>query len=98
MIYGSPWSGKTPCYKNVSAPIGAYFQIRQCPENKIRRMSVLESYSSLFSSISGIKDDDSAIADALNETISDILRAVPCYLLDCRPDEEAARLSSSTVL
>lgn len=97
MAYGSPWSGKTPCYKNVSAPIGAYVQIRQCPENKIRKMSVLEGYSSLFSSISGIKDDNSAIADGLNGTISDILSAVPCYLLDCRPDEEAAQLCASTV-
>lgn len=97
VAYGSPWSGKTPCYKNMSAPVGAYVQIRQCPENKIRRMSVLEGYSSLFSSVSGIKDDNSTIADGLNETLSKVLRAVPCYLLDCRPDEEAALLSSGTV-
>lgn len=22
MIYGSPWSGKTPCYRQVKAPLG----------------------------------------------------------------------------
>lgn len=97
IAYGSPWSGKTPCYKNVSAPVRAYVQIRQCPENKIQRMSVLSSYTSLYSSISGIKDDDSSIADGLNDTISKILSVVPCYLLDCRPDEEAAQLCSKTV-
>lgn len=98
VAYGSPWSGKTPCYKNVEAPIGAYVQIRQCPENKIRRMSVLEGYSSLFSSVSGIKDDDSAIADGLNSTLDKVLSTVPCYLLDCRPDAEAAQVCVAAVV
>ena len=97
IAYGSPWSGKTPCYKNISAPVGADVKIRQCPENKIRKMSVLEGYTTLFSSISGIKDDDSEIADGLNATLSGILSKVPCYLLDCRPDEEAARVCADTV-
>ncbi len=97
ICYGSPWSGKTPCYKNVQAPVGAFVQIRQCPENRIRRMSVLEGYSSLFASISGIKDDNSDIADGLNGSISKILRDIPVYLLDCRPDEEAAVTCASTV-
>lgn len=98
IAYGSPWSGKTPCYKNISAPVGAYVLIRQCPENKIHRMNVLESYSALFSSISGIKDDNSAIADGLNSSISRILSVVPCFLMDCRPDEEAAIVCSQKVI
>lgn len=97
VAFGSPWSGKTPCYKNIQAPVGAFVQIRQCPENRISRMSVIESYSSLFSSISGIKDDDSNLADGLNASIDKVLSAVPCYLLDCRPDEEAAQLCAATV-
>ena len=97
IVYGSPWSGKTPCYKNIEAPAGAFVQIRQCPENKIRKMSVLEGYSSLFSSISGIKDDANEMADSLNNSLSDLLTAVPCWLLDCRPDEEAARLCAETM-
>lgn len=92
IAYGSPWSGKTPCYRNVEAPVGAYVQIRQCPENKIRRLGVLEGYSILFSSVSGIKDDDSCIADGLNDTLDKVLSSIPCYLLDCRPDAEAAQV------
>lgn len=97
MAFGSPWSGKTPCYKNVQAPLGAYVQIRQCPDNKIKRLGILEGYSILYSSISGIKDDDSAMADGLNATLDKVLSKVPCYLLDCRPDEQAAQLCASTV-
>lgn len=98
IAYGSPWSGKTPCYKNVSAPVGALVQIRQWPENIITKMSILESYSSVFSSISGIKDDNSSMADDLNDSLSDLLSAAPCFRMDCRPDEEAARVCSSKLL
>lgn len=97
IAYGSPWSGKTPCYKNVQAPIGAFVQIKQYPENEISRMNVLESFSSLYASISGIKTGRSAMAAHINDSISAILDAVPCFLLKCRPDEEAARVCHGAV-
>lgn len=98
ICYGTPWSGKTPCYKNIEAPVGAYLQLKQAPENKIRKMSVLESYSSLYSSISGMKDDACPMADALNDTLDKILTSIPCYHLDCLPDAAAAQLSSGTII
>ena len=97
MCYGSPWSGKTRCYKNISAPAGAFVQIRQCPENKIQKLAVLQAYSILFSSVSGLKDDDSSMADFINDSMSDVIGAVPFYLLDCRIDPEAAHLCARTV-
>lgn len=97
ICYGTPWSGKTPCYKNVEAPVGAYLQLRQWPENIIRKMPVLEAYSSLYSSISGMKDDSCPMADALNDTLDKILSAIPCYHLDCLPDAAAAQLSADTM-
>lgn len=97
MCYGSPWSGKTRCYKNICAPIGAYVQIRQCPENRIEKMSVISAFSSLFSSVSGMKDDDSAMADGINDTMNKVLSKIPFYLLDCRIDPEAAHLCARTV-
>lgn len=98
ICYGTPWSGKTPCYKNVEAPVGAFLQLRQWPENIIRKMSVLESYSSLYSSISGMKDDSCPMADALNDTLDKTLSAIPCYHLDCLPDAAAAQLSAATMI
>lgn len=95
-VYGSPWSGKTPCYRRVSAPVGAFVQLRQCPENTIREESVLESFASLLPSVSTMKWDR-RIHSAHCDTISDIIRLSPIYLLGCRPDEEAARLSFHTL-
>lgn len=37
-IYGSPWSGKTPCYRNIKAPIGALTQIVRAKENRVERL------------------------------------------------------------
>lgn len=94
--YGSPWSGKTPCYKNISAPVGAFVQIRQCPENRIKRMSVLEAYATLYSSCSGYKTE-SGMADGLHRTMEKVVTGVPFFLLDCRADREAAEICSEAV-
>ena len=97
IAYGSPWSGKTPCYRNVEAPVGAFVRIRRCPENKITPLGLLESYALLYSSSSGFKADKT-IADGLHSTLERIVTTTPCYVLDCRPDEEAARVCSAEVL
>lgn len=95
-IYGSPWSGKTPCYKNLSAPLGAVVRISQSPENKIHRLSVVEAYASMFSSCSAFREIKDT-ADGLHATLAELVSKVPMYLLDCRPDAEAAHLCHSTV-
>lgn len=95
-VYGSPWSGKTPCYRNAEAPIGAVVRIRQHPENKITRLSVVEAYASIYSSCSGLKSQRS-IADGLHATMEHVAVEVPCFVLDCRPDHEAADVCYAAV-
>ncbi len=96
-VFGTPWSGKTPCYKNEHYPAGAFSEIVRSPENRIRRKSVLEAYALLYSSSSGFKADP-AMSDGLNATYEKILRGTPCFTLECRPDADAARVSSETLL
>ena len=95
-VYGSPWSGKTPCYRNVSAPVGAIVRIRRAKHNAITRQSALEAYASVYSSCSGFKADRS-MADGQHRILEHIALNVPCYVLDCLPDEEAARVCASGV-
>jgi hypothetical protein len=90
-VYGSPWSGKTPCYRNVSYPIGGIVKLAQAPMNRIRRLSGVEAYAEVVPSISG-KRWDKALADGLHETENALIKNVPMWHLDCLPDEEAARL------
>ena len=95
-IYGSPWSGKTPCYRNLRAPLGAVVRISQSPDNKIHRLSFVEAYASMFSSCSAFRAVP-GVSDGIHGTIVKLTTLVPMYLLDCRPDKEAAELCHSTV-
>jgi hypothetical protein len=96
IAYGSPWSGKTPCYRNVSYLIGGFVKLRQAPENRITRLDDVEAYAAIVASISG-KRWDRAMADGLHETENALVMSVPVWHLDCRPDREAAELCQSTI-
>lgn len=95
-VYGSPWSGKTPCYRNVSAPVGAFLQLRQAPYNKIRRENVVETLASLLPSCSVMKWDKLNYTSVC-DTVSAIMRHTKTYLLECLPDEAACRLSYENI-
>ena len=96
VVYGSPWSGKTPCYRNVSYPLGGIVMLSQAPYNKIQRLGGLQAYVALVPSISG-KRWDARIADGLHHTENALAMNVPVYHLECLPDEEAARLCNQTI-
>lgn len=95
-VYGSPWSGKTPCYKNERMPVGAIVGLAQCPENRIRRLRPIEAYALLIGSISG-KRWEKSIADGIHQTVERIVSRVALWHLDCLPDSDAARLCNTTV-
>jgi len=95
-VYGTPWSGKTPCYKAQDVPVGAIVRLRQAPENRIERLGTIGAYASVMASCSGYRPIRS-LADAQHETLAAVVQGVPCYQLDCLPDEAAARLCQSTV-
>ena len=95
-VYGSPWSGKTPCYKNLSAPVGAVVKLSQAPHNEARRLRLPEAYAYMLSSASGLKIEP-AMMDALYSTISRMLAVMPVFHLDCLPDTEAASVCAQAV-
>ena len=90
-VYGSPWSGKTPCYKNDSAPVGGIIKLSQAPENQISSITLPQAYAYILSSASGLKMEQS-MADHLFETIKHVITHTPCYHLACLPNQEAARV------
>lgn len=96
VIYGSPWSGKTPCYKNLQMPLGAVVQLEQAPANEISRLNGLMAYAVLVPSISG-KRWDKTIADGLHKTENGMAKTVPAFYLKCLPDQAAAELCNRTI-
>ena len=93
-VYGSPWSGKTPCYNNAYARVGGIIKLSQAPHNKMRILSLPEAYAYMLSSASGLKMDRQ-MADYIYESIKHVVTHVKCYHLDCLPNTEAAVVAQS---
>lgn len=95
-VYGSPWSGKTPCYRNIDNPLGAIVLLSQAPWNRIERLIKLQAYAAIVPSISG-KRWDQRIAEGLHETENWLAGHTAVYHLECLPNEAAAQLCRETV-
>ena len=96
IVYGTPWSGKTPCYRNLQMPVGAYVRLEQYPENVIRQETRLETFASVLSSCSTMVWDKPSY-DHITNTVSQIASKVSAYYLRCRADQKAAQLSYRTI-
>ncbi len=95
-VYGTPWSGKTPCYRNLDVPVGAIVDLHQAKKNVIKQQSLSEAYASIYVSFSGYRFIKN-MADGYHATNAKIVSSVPCYSLDCLPNPEAAFLCYDTV-
>ncbi len=89
LAYGSPWSGKTPCYRNLSAPLAAIIRIKRANYNKLNRQSVLRAYASVTTTCSGVQWD-SELSDAKVRGLESIIKVVKCYEMECLPNNDAA--------
>ena len=95
-IYGSPWSGKTPCYKNEEVAAGAFVRIRQAPLNRITRESPARAFASLLPSCSCLKQNTNQY-EQISQTIIEIAERIPVYQLECLPNAEAAVVCYETI-
>ena len=92
-IYGSPWSGKTPCYRNIKARLGAITQIKRAKENHVEKVSPVEAFAYLLPACSSMKWDKVIFGNICN-TITKIIETSPIYILHCLPNKEAAEICS----
>lgn len=90
-VYGSPWSGKTPCYNNAYARVGGIVKLSQAPHNRIHPLTLPQAYAYVFSSASGLKIDKQ-MADRLYDTIKHVVTHVGCYHMECLPNTAAAEV------
>ena len=95
--YGSPWSGKTPCYINRRLPIAGLVRLSQAPYNEIKRINTLMAIGALLPSCPHIFSDDDTLQDELCITLGEVITLAPVYTLACLPDRAAAELSCATL-
>lgn len=96
IVYGSPWSGKTPCYRNIQAPVGGIVRIQQRPENSIRKLRPTEAFCNLLPAMSNMKWDK-RVYNGICDSIGELIRIVGMHELGCLPNAEAAILCHDTI-
>lgn len=90
-VYGSPWSGKTQCYKNDCGVLGGIVMLDQAKVNKLIPTEEGKAYKDIITSVSGTRWND-RIRNGQHRTALQLLHYVPFYHLMCRPDHEAAKV------
>ena len=95
-IFGSPWSGKTPCYRNVMAPLSAVTRIDRADKNWVERLNPVEAFTSFLPSCSSMKWDID-IYRKICDTVTQVVETVPIYTLHCLPDKEAAMVCNRAI-
>ena len=96
-VYGSPWSGKTPCYKNESYPLRAIVRLSQAPHNEISRTKGIVAIGALLPSLPPAFAYDGALKEEMFEILNKVLAKTEVYHLECLPNAEAAELVCKTL-
>lgn len=97
VVHGSPWSGKTHCYKKISFPLKALVKLKQAPENKMFQLDKQKAIAAIYPSFQPIVTESDTLSDYAFKAMSEIITDVPVYHLDCLPDIEAAKLSRKMI-
>jgi len=87
-LHGAPWAGTTGINKNLSVPLKAIVFLEQAPKNEIVPLMSLQALQYLLREL--LKPCDRQLIDNTYTMLNLILASVPCYLLRCTPDKEAA--------
>ena len=95
-IYGSPWSGKTPCYRNIKARLGAVTRIDRAPANSIDKLQALEAFASFLPSCSSMKWDG-VIYNNICDAVTEVVETTGIYTLHCLPNKEAAEVCFNAI-
>ena len=91
IAYGTPWMGKERWGTRAQAPLKGLCFLEQAKVNSIRKLSIAEASTRLFTQILIPSEEKNAIATL--ELTDKIVTKVPAYLLQCDISEEAAKKS-----
>lgn len=95
-VYGSPWSGKTPCYRNIKVPLNAIVRLEQGSENQIKMVKGLEAYASLLPASANIRWNKDCM-NALSKNVERVITSIRCYKLSCLPNKEATLICQKEI-
>ena len=95
-VYGTPWSGKTPCYRPLRRRVGGFLQLEQAPYNEIKRLHPVQAFAKVLSSCSTMPWDSPSYK-RICATTSRIIAKAPVFHLKNLPNLEAAQMSHAAL-
>lgn len=90
-VYGTPWSGKTPCYNNRKARLRALIRLEKAPENSFVWEKSVDALITLLPSCSSMRWDEKLFT-AMCSLNTEVISKVAVGHLRCLPDKEAVLL------
>lgn len=94
--YGTPWCGKDGINSNKKAPLAGICFLKQAEANRIRRLSNAEAVQKIiWQTMHGFKREESL--DRMLASVDSLVRKIPVFELENRPEVEAAMLSYETM-
>ena len=87
-VYGTPWSGKTPCYRQVKAPVRGLVRIVQAPKNRYERLDAM-AFLAVLPGVSVITRSNELYNRACT-TLERVIEKCEVGKMECLPDGEAA--------
>lgn len=92
LAFGSPWSGKTPCYKNKKGKLRAAVRLYQANTNKYMMLSGVDAFAELLPSCISLSSEP-LFYEKLCDTLQLFVEAgIVVGRLQCLPQKEAAEL------
>lgn len=91
-IYGTPWSGKTTCYKQQRARLVSIVRLEQSLNNSWTSANPKRSLLWLLPSFSALRWNR-VLFDSMLSNLELIINDVNVGKLRCKPDEEAVKIS-----
>ncbi len=94
--YGTPWCGKDGINLNMKVPLAGICFLKQAPENRIRQLSAAEAVQNIIwqSPYNLIRKER---VEQLLTCVDSLVRSVPVFELENRPEPAAAHLSYETI-
>jgi len=88
-VFGSPWSGKTPCYRNLHYPIHAIVRVVQAKSNRITTPSNLKKIGIILPSLPPALSKEHEMQSYMLAMVSRLIEEIPVLQLECLPDAGA---------
>ena len=94
--YGTPWCGKDGININTKAKLAGICFLKQSNENRIRRLNNQEAVQNIvWQTMCQFRLAESL--DQMLTNVDSLVRTIPVFELENRPEPEAARLSYETM-